>query len=371
MRKRTHLGERYKSADGYMCEVVLYNSYHDFWLKFDDDNKEVHRSDFRSIKNGTFTKKGCLNRYTVVSDEELLYRKTLHVTNKQGYGMRIKDFHTPDIVDVVFDDGVCATKKRYVNFKKGCIFHPKYKTLKYSEFNRIIENNQIEKIIEYNNKQSLVVQLNDGCVVNTTYANCINSTIDLHNNKIDLKIIKKLKTIKKIKKKHTCSISVIHKDGTVDIIFDDGAKIKNMNWTDYRDGHFDYPSDNYDELCKKRAIKKIMHGYKKGARKRGLPFKLSYDEFKSLILSPCAYTGIEYSNTLTVNGYQFKYNGIDRIDPKNGYVVGNVVPCCININKAKSNLTIEDFYSLIITTHIYNMNNNQTYQRLYANSISV
>lgn len=369
MRTKSHLGERYKSADGYMCEVVLYNSYHDFWLKFDDDNKEVHRSDFKPIKNGTFTKKGYLNKYTIVSNEELLYRKTLHIINNQGYGMRIKDFLSPNIVNIIFDDGTCVTRKRYVDFIKGCIYHPKYKTLKYCELSKILENNQIDKIVEYNNRQDIVVQLNDGCIINTTYANCLNSTIDLHNNKIDLKMIKKLKAVKKIKNKHTCSIDVIHKDGSVDVIFDDGIRIKHMNWTDYRDGHFDYPSDDYEKKCEKRAIQKIISSYKKNAKKRDLPFDLSYDEFKSLILSPCTYTGIKYSNTLTINGYQFKYNGIDRINSQKGYVIGNVVPCCININKAKSNLTIEDFYKLIITTHIYNMNNNKKYQNLYANSI--
>lgn len=43
------------------------------------------------------------------------------------------------------------------------------------------------------------------------------------------------------------------------------------------------------------------------------------------------------------NGNDFIYSGIDRVDNSIGYTEGNVVPCCITCNKAKSKQTSEEF----------------------------
>jgi hypothetical protein len=45
-------------------------------------------------------------------------------------------------------------------------------------------------------------------------------------------------------------------------------------------------------------------------------------------------------------------NGIDRVVPDKGYVYDNCVPCCKYCNRAKSDLTTEQFKNLIIK--IYN-----------------
>jgi hypothetical protein len=37
---------------------------------------------------------------------------------------------------------------------------------------------------------------------------------------------------------------------------------------------------------------------------------------------------------------------IDRVDPKKGYVEGNVVACTVEINSKKSNLTIDEIHNL-------------------------
>ena len=41
------------------------------------------------------------------------------------------------------------------------------------------------------------------------------------------------------------------------------------------------------------------------------------------------------------------YNGIDRINNKVGYVLKNCVSCCKNCNRAKSDLSIENFNNWI------------------------
>ena len=70
--------------------------------------------------------------------------------------------------------------------------------------------------------------------------------------------------------------------------------------------------------------------YKSGAKKRGLIFDISIQEFTVLITSLCYYCGC--------NG-----GGIDRVDNSMGYIKDNSVPCCYVCNRMKFNYTIEEF----------------------------
>lgn len=64
--------------------------------------------------------------------------------------------------------------------------------------------------------------------------------------------------------------------------------------------------------------------YKSGAKKRGIEFNLTKDEFMSLWQKVCYYCG---SSIETI--------GIDRIDSNYGYSISNVVPCCAICNTMK------------------------------------
>ena len=81
--------------------------------------------------------------------------------------------------------------------------------------------------------------------------------------------------------------------------------------------------------------------YKMNSKKRGYNFSLSFEQFKELIEGNCVYCG---------NGNN---NGIDRIDSSKGYVEGNVVTCCFNCNRAKSNLSQEEFAKQIMVCSIW------------------
>ncbi len=118
----------------------------------------------------------------------------------------------------------------------------------------------------------------------------------------------------------------------------------------------------YDAEIKKRirldnygAIKrKIYRRYKYGAIERNLIFDLSFDYFISIIEKKCYYCNAEgYIKTSTNKNHPFyKSNGIDRIDSYNGYVIGNVVPCCRNCNVSKNDKTQKEFAEWII--NVYN-----------------
>lgn len=43
----------------------------------------------------------------------------------------------------------------------------------------------------------------------------------------------------------------------------------------------------------------------------------------------------------------FVYSGLDRVDSKRGYTLNNVVPACIICNRAKTDLTREEWVAWI------------------------
>lgn len=88
----------------------------------------------------------------------------------------------------------------------------------------------------------------------------------------------------------------------------------------------------------------LIYRYQKKARERRLPFELSADEFRSLVILPCNYCGVPPSQQVfgtlgrNRNRAAFTYNGVDRVDNSVGYTVANCVPCCGACNMAKRNM---------------------------------
>jgi len=89
----------------------------------------------------------------------------------------------------------------------------------------------------------------------------------------------------------------------------------------------------------------VLGEYKRGAKKRGLVFELSNDEFKSITSKECYYCG-HFPSTVRNFGWangSFVFNGIDRKDNSIGYTIENCVPCCFVCNRAKGTLSVEEF----------------------------
>lgn len=85
----------------------------------------------------------------------------------------------------------------------------------------------------------------------------------------------------------------------------------------------------YNQLLRSRYS--LMKYY---AKRRKIPFSLSFEEFAELRTGPCAYCG----SPLDAFGH-----GIDRMDSAKGYESGNVVACCGVCNSVKGALlTYED-----------------------------
>lgn len=68
-----------------------------------------------------------------------------------------------------------------------------------------------------------------------------------------------------------------------------------------------------------------VYEYKKSAETKKVPYELTRGHFNELIADDCAYC--RRMNTT--------WFGIDRIIPSEGYIVGNVAPCCFDCNLDK------------------------------------
>lgn len=85
------------------------------------------------------------------------------------------------------------------------------------------------------------------------------------------------------------------------------------------------------------------------AGRRGIEFNLAFDDFIKLTSQECYYCGMKPSAVIKNqrgNG-DYTYNGLDRIDNTRGYTIDNTVPCCKYCNAAKSDRTIQQFYSWV------------------------
>ena len=95
------------------------------------------------------------------------------------------------------------------------------------------------------------------------------------------------------------------------------------------------------------AANDVIREYKIRATEKGIELTLTTEEMMSLFQGSCHYCGLPPSqerrhNKKRYNG-SFIYNGIDRIDNHEGYVMFNVVPCCGVCNRMKSDLSEADF----------------------------
>ena len=94
-------------------------------------------------------------------------------------------------------------------------------------------------------------------------------------------------------------------------------------------------------ICKNKItdldVAKKMINLKQSADSRGLKFDLSFLNLKKLMeQKKCFYTGKTFDKT------QENTLSIDRVDNKIGYFDDNVVACTVEINRKKTDISIEE-----------------------------
>lgn len=97
----------------------------------------------------------------------------------------------------------------------------------------------------------------------------------------------------------------------------------------------------------------IFLNYQSTARQRGRVWEISFERFCDLTARDCSYCGAAPANrTKDRNGDGvFTYNGLDRVDPSRGYTTDNVVPACIVCNRAKTDMSREEFHAWVGRVH--------------------
>jgi hypothetical protein len=100
------------------------------------------------------------------------------------------------------------------------------------------------------------------------------------------------------------------------------------------------------------VIRQIILGYKRHAKDRGFCFNLSESQVIKLISEKCYYCGLPPSNKKTTKNHTgLFYSGIDRVDSDKDYDIDNCVSCCEQCNKAKRDISIEQFKDWIERLH--------------------
>lgn len=103
------------------------------------------------------------------------------------------------------------------------------------------------------------------------------------------------------------------------------------------------------------ACNSLLNGYRQGAKRRGHIFELTIDEFKLLTQSNCFYCGAapnQIRKDSQLNG-TYVYNGIDRLNNREGYSAGNCVSCCETCNKAKAAMPVDEFKAWVLKVYLH------------------
>lgn len=89
--------------------------------------------------------------------------------------------------------------------------------------------------------------------------------------------------------------------------------------------------DDVTDVWFSNKNKPNMMGYKRRAEKKKIPFELTEEKWKEMIVGECEYCHRKPTT----------YFGIDRVIPSLGYVINNVVTCCWDCNNDKNRYDVE------------------------------
>lgn len=87
-----------------------------------------------------------------------------------------------------------------------------------------------------------------------------------------------------------------------------------------------------------RSMKRLLKNYVRMCKRKNVYWELSIEQFHKLTSQACKYCGkppLQVSRSYT-------YNGIDRLNPKQGYIPDNCVPCCKECNWIKGDRLTPD-----------------------------
>lgn len=107
--------------------------------------------------------------------------------------------------------------------------------------------------------------------------------------------------------------------------------------------------------------RRTLKAYEQRAKLKGIEFSLTEEAVFTLFNGNCHYCGAAPSASKNNAGNTvdmlFMRNGIDRLDPTNGYTLGNVVSCCKACNLAKHVMSEKDFINWLERAYLHTFSN--------------
>ena len=112
----------------------------------------------------------------------------------------------------------------------------------------------------------------------------------------------------------------------------------------------------------KSTYKVLMTSVKSGAKKRGLEFSLTLDQYISIVSQNCYWCGeeplLKNPKAERMPTIPAPANGIDRLNNEVGYVYANCVPSCQKCNVAKNNYDTQEFLQWVKKIYEFNFKEN-------------
>lgn len=110
-------------------------------------------------------------------------------------------------------------------------------------------------------------------------------------------------------------------------------------WTQDTAFYANMPTESRYVLHRSQYHKKYAD-VRVSADKRDIPFNLSFEQFKEMMLTPCFYCGC---HAQIVEGKGLVLHGVDRVDNDAGYDDWNCVACCWECNRSKCDSDLYEF----------------------------
>lgn len=123
-------------------------------------------------------------------------------------------------------------------------------------------------------------------------------------------------------------------------------KYKKSNFEKVKKWKRKYYIEHRSEL---NDLQKRFKQWHRGAIRRNIAWDISIEDVLKLPMI-CFYTG----QNLTFEPLSDNTVSLDRLDSTGGYVEGNIVLCCANVNMMKNILTHDKFVSICKLIYLYN-----------------
>ncbi len=107
-------------------------------------------------------------------------------------------------------------------------------------------------------------------------------------------------------------------------------------------------------------LRSLYRSYQYSAKRRKYAFALSLEQFEKITQEHCYICGRppsakHFHEKKPYLRFPYVYTGIDRVTNANGYLIGNVLPCCTTCNRAKGQMDLEEFLTYLYEAYHYSI----------------